>query len=367
MSLAPLTQIPNDIVALMDYLPYAKERMSDEAWAYFSGGVADEYLLAKNQSVWQRYQVLPRVLRDFEGASTRFSLLGQEQSFPILLAPVAYQKMAHPQGEFASALAAAAMEAPYVISMQSATPLRALCKQAPGRKWLQWYWQSDRAESKRLLGEAVSCGVEAIVLTVDAPVNGVRNREQRAGFSLPSDIETVLLKGFKSEPKTVGGAGESPLFGSGFLVNTPTWEMVAEFIRNCPLPVVLKGILNPLDAEKAIEIGAAGLVVSNHGGRVLDIMPPTAIVLKQICEVVADRIPVLVDGGIRRGTDVFVALALGATAVMVGRPYIWAMAAAGASGVAHVLHILRTELEVAMALAGCRNLEEVKAVELMEA
>ncbi|MDO5666246.1 MAG: alpha-hydroxy acid oxidase [Alcaligenaceae bacterium] len=365
MPLPPLSQIPSSIAAVDDYIPYAKERMSAQAWAYFSGGVADERLLSANQSAWQQFHVLPQLLTDFQGATTRFSLLGKEYEFPIFLAPIAYQTMAHPDGEFASALAAAAMQTPYIISMQSATPLAVLCEQAPGPKWLQWYWQEDKSASTRLLEEAFSLGVEAIVLTVDAPVNGVRNREQRAAFCLPTEVEAVLLREFKSQSRPLGGPGQSPLFGSEFLVSAPTWEMVAEFIRDCPLPVILKGVINPIDAEKAIEIGAAAIVVSNHGARVLDILPPTARVLSTVCEVVAGRIPVLVDGGIRRGSDVFVALALGATAVMIGRPYLYAMAAAGASGVAHVLHLLRTELEVAMTLTGCRNLEEIREVALL--
>lgn len=365
MALPPLSQIPADIVSANDYIPYAKERMSEQTWAYFSGGVADEYLLSENQSAWQKHRVLPRILGDFKEANTYFSLLGREHPFPILLAPVAYQKMLHPDGEFASALAAAAMKTPYVISMQSSMPLALLCKEAPGTKWLQWYWQKDQDASHRLLTEAVNLGVEAIVLTVDAPVNGIRNREQRAAFALPAGIEAVLLKKFNIETLAVGMPGESPLFGSDFLAHAPNWEMVRDFIKNCPLPVILKGILNPIDAEKAIEIGAAGIVVSNHGARVLDIMPTTATVLKTICDTVATRIPVLVDGGIRRGSDIFIALAMGATAVMIGRPYIWSMAAAGASGVAHILHMLRTELEVTMALTGCRSLKEISEMELI--
>lgn len=365
MSLPPLKQIPNSIAAVDDYIPYAKERITAEAWAYFSGGVADERLLSNNQLAWQQYQVLPRVLTDVKDASTRFSLLGRDYEFPIFLAPIAYQKMAHPDGEFASALGAAAMQTPYVISMQSSTSLSVLCEQAPGSKWLQWYWQQDKASSERLLNEAFNLGVEAIVLTVDAPVNGIRNREQRAAYTLAPGVEAVLLRGFEKEVRAIGGPGESPLFGSDFLMNAPNWERVADFVRDCSLPVILKGIVNPLDAEQAIKIGAAGIVVSNHGGRVLDVMPPTANVLAGICEVVSGRIPVLVDGGIRRGSDIFVALALGASAVMIGRSYLYAMAAAGASGVAHVLHILRTELEVTMALTGCSNLDQVRGVELI--
>ncbi|SUA94555.1 L-lactate dehydrogenase [cytochrome] [Oligella urethralis] len=365
MALAPLSQIPADVVAVDDYIELAKARMSPQAWAYFSGGVADERLLADNIHAWHQYSVMPRVLSDFDGANTAFSLLNKTHPFPIFCAPIAYQRMAHPAGELASALAAAAMETPYIISMQSSTPLEPLCEQAPGTKWLQWYWQTDESASQKLLSKAQALGIEAIVLTVDAPVNGLRNREQRAGFALPADIQAVLLEDFDIPPLPQGAPGESPIFGSGFLANTPNWDKVEQFMENCPLPVMLKGILHPLDAQKALEVGADGIIVSNHGARVLDILPPTARVLKSICDLIDGRIPVLVDGGIRRGSDVFIALALGATAVMIGRPYLYALAAAGAPGVAHVLHILRTELEVCMALSGCTTPAQIKSIELL--
>lgn len=358
-----MVQIPADIAAVHDYLPYAKQVMSPQAWAYFSGGVADEKLLRSSITAAANYQIWPRVLQDFSEAHTRFTLSGtrQEYAFPIFLAPVAYQRMAHPDGELASALAAAAMKTPFIISMQASVDLQTLAQQAPGPQWLQWYWQTDTAGSQRLLDQAVALGIEAIVLTVDAPVNGIRNTEQRAQFALPQDIEAINLKGIKQRALPRCEAGQSPLFGNDFLANTaPSWEQTTQFIAQCPLPVYLKGILHPADAQQAVQAGAAGIIVSNHGGRVLDLMPTSLQALPAVVQAVAGQVPVLMDGGIRRGTDIFIALALGAQAVLIGRPYIYALAVAGAAGVAHVLHLLRTELEVTMALAGCATLADIR-------
>lgn len=355
----PLNPIPAHIVAVNDYVPYAKQRLSLQAWAYFSGGSADETLLGRNNHAFNHFSIWPRALADLSQAHTTTQLLGSRHPFPIFLAPIAYQRMAHSDGELATALAAAAMQTPFIISMQASCSLEHLVEQAPGPKWLQWYWQADKNATKALLAKAQALNIEAIVLTVDAPVNGLRNTEQRAQFMLPLGVEAVNLKGFKQPNNTLGAAGSSPLFGSGFLANAPNWQQVATFISDCPLPVILKGIMHPADAKRAVEIGAKGLIVSNHGGRTLDAAPTSLEVLPLVCKAVEGQIPVLFDGGIRRGSDVFIALALGASAVLVGRPYIYGLAAAGAPGVAHVLHLLRTELEVTMALAGCATLDDV--------
>lgn len=356
---APLNPIPAHIVAINDYIPYAKQTLSAQTWAYFSGGSADETLLQRNSTAFAHYSIWPRALADLNHAHTRTQLLGHDYAFPIFLAPVAYQRMAHPDGELATALAAAAMQTPFIISMQASCRLEDLVAQAPGPQWLQWYWQTDQEASKTLLHKAQVLGIQAIVLTVDAPVNGVRNTEQRAEFVLPSGIEAVNLKNFKQSSSSIGAPGTSPLFGSDFLSNAPNWQQVAEFIQDCPLPVILKGIMHPADAKQALAIGAQGIIVSNHGGRTLDAAPASLEVLPLISQAVQGQIPILFDGGIRRGSDIFIALTLGASAVLIGRPYIYALAAAGAPGVAHVLHILRTELEVTMALAGCTSLNDI--------
>ena len=357
--LPPLNSIPAEIACLTDYEPYARQRMRAQDWAYFSAAAADELTLRDNLASFGRWGLWPAALSRFDQPSTRLSLLGQAMDYPILLAPVAYQRLAHPQGELASVLGAGAMGATSVISLQASHAFEDIAAQAHAPLWAQWYWQADRAFTLDLLGRLKTAGYAALMLTVDAAVNGVRNQEQRAGFTLPAEVEAVNLRGASAPQGVLGAAGTSPLFSSGLLDRAPTWDDLAWLLQNSPMPVWVKGIMRPIDARRALDVGVAGIVVSNHGGRTLDGAPASVDVLAQVCQVVQGRVPVLMDGGIRRGTDVLKALALGATAVMIGRPYIYGLAAAGAAGVAHVLHILRAELEVAMALTGCNTLADI--------
>jgi 4-hydroxymandelate oxidase len=359
--LPPLTQIPPQIAAVEDYEAFAQSRMTPGAFAYISGGAADELTLRENVEAFRRLLLRTRVLRDVDGGDTRLELLGQELAYPILLAPVALQRLAHAEGELATALAAAAMQAPMIVSAQASVSLEDIAASAQGRTslWLQLYLHGDREFVRALVARAEAAGYRALVVTVDAPVSGARNREQRAEFALPPGIEAVNLRGMRATTASVARAGQSPVFGSGMLAGAPTWKDIEWLRASTTLPVLLKGIMSPDDAVLAVDAGAAGIVVSNHGGRTLDTQPATIDVLEQIVQSVDGRLPVLVDGGIRRGTDVLKALALGARAVLVGRPYVYALAAAGASGVAHVLHMLRTELEMAMVLTGCRRLDDI--------
>lgn len=357
--LPPLASIPADIASLADYEPYARERMTPGAWAYISGGAADELTVRDNLDSYRRWKLWPAALGQFDQPSTRLELLGQSLAYPILLAPVAYQRLAHPQGELASVLGAGAMGAVSIISMEASHSFEDIAAHAHAPLWAQWYWHADRDFMLELLRRVEAAGYRALVFTVDAAVNGVRNREQRAGFALPPDVEAVNLRGAGTPGAVLGAAGSSPLFGSGLLDLAPTWDDLAWLARESRLPVLVKGVMRPRDAVRALESGAAGVVVSNHGGRNLDGVPTALDVLAQVCQAVQGRAPVLMDGGIRRGTDVLKALALGAKAVLVGRPYVYGLAAAGAAGVAHVLHILRAELEVAMALTGCNDLAAI--------
>ncbi|MBW4788744.1 alpha-hydroxy-acid oxidizing protein [Alcaligenes faecalis subsp. faecalis] len=357
--LPPLANIPAQIACLRDYEPYARQRMRAQDWAYFSTGAADELTLQDNLASFGRWGLWPAALSEFDQPSTRLTLQGQSMDYPILLAPVAYQRLAHPEGELASVLGAGAMGATSVISMQASHSFEEIAAQAHAPLWAQWYWQTDRAFTLDLLAQLEAAGYAALMLTVDAAVNGVRNQEQRAGFALPEGVDAVNLRRVPKHQAVLGAAGTSPLFGSGLLETAPTWDDLAWLVQNSPLPVWVKGVMRPRDAQRALDMGVAGIVVSNHGGRTLDGAPASVDVLAQVCQVVQGRVPVLMDGGIRRGTDVLKALALGATAVMIGRPYIYGLAAAGAAGVAHVLHILRAELEVAMALTGCSTLADI--------
>lgn len=359
--LPPLAAIPPQVAAVDDYLPYARERMSAQAWAYFNGGAADEVSLRDNRLAFDRLRLQARVLRDLGDGHTRLTLLGQSLEHPILLAPVAYQGLAHAQGEMATVVAASAMQAGMVLSTQSSTSLEDVASQARAPLWFQLYVQHDRGFTEALVRRAEAAGYGALVVTVDAPVNGPRNQEQRAGFVLPPGMEAVNLRGLTPLPAQVANAGGNPLFGSALLATATTWRDIRWLCSLTSLPVLLKGVTAPADAVLAADNGAAGVIVSNHGGRTLDTLPATLDLLPGVVAALRGRLPVLMDGGVRRGTDILKALALGADAVLVGRPYVNALAAAGAPGVAHVLHLLRAELEVAMALAGCRTLADIDA------
>lgn len=355
----PLQQIPPDVVALADYERLAPEYLSPQAAAYLLGGAADEITLRDNSAAFQRLRLRPRVLRELAGGDTRLTLFGQALEQPVLIAPVAHQRLVHPQGELATVTAASAVKAAMIVSTQASVTLEDIAHLAQTPLWFQLYLQRDRGFTRELIGRTERAGYRALVLTVDAPVNGVRNREQRAAFALPPGVESVNLRGARPLPVAAATAGESAVFGSGLLEVAATWKDVEWLRSETNLPVVLKGVLTPEDAVTGIEAGAAGIFVSNHGGRTLDTLPATVDALPAIADAVAGRVPLLLDGGIRRGTDVLKALALGATAVAIGRPCALGLAVAGALGVAHVLHILRSEFEVAMALTGCRRLEDI--------
>jgi len=358
-----LQAIPPDTVSLADYERHAQARMDAGAWAYLQGGAGDEHTLDANARAWQQLHLLPRVLRHTAGGHTRTQLFGRTLSHPLILAPVAYQKLAHPEGEMDTALAAAAQEAGFVLSTQASTRLEDIgdaisADDLRGPLWMQLYLQPDRAFTKALLHRAEAAGFDAIVLTVDAPTSGVRDRERRANFQLPAGISAVNLLGMAPAPaRDVPGNG-SALFND-LLHHAPTWDDVAWLRAQTRRPILLKGVLHPDDARQALSLGVDGLIVSNHGGRTLDTVLPTARALPRIADAVGSDMPLLVDGGIRRGTDVLKALALGARAVLIGRPYVHALATAGALGVAHCIRLLRDELEAAMALTGCATLADI--------
>ncbi|MDR2878059.1 MAG: alpha-hydroxy-acid oxidizing protein [Chromatiales bacterium] len=356
---SPLQQIPADVVALADYERLAPEYLPVQAAAYLLGGAADEITLRDNSAAFQRLRLRPRVLRELAGGNTQLTLFGQTLDHPILLAPVAYQRLLHPQGELATVTAAAVMKAAMIVSTQASVRLEDIALRAEAPLWFQLYLQQDRGFTRELIQRAEHAGYRALVLTVDAPVNGVRNREQRAAFALPPGVDAVNLRGAEPQPLARATAGDSAVFASGLLEIAATWKDIEWLRGQTTLPVLLKGVLTPEDAVLAIHAGAAGIFVSNHGGRTLDTLPATLDALPAITNAVAGRVPLLLDGGIRRGTDVLKALALGASAVAVGRPCMSGLAVAGALGVAHVLHILRAEFEAAMALTGCRTLADI--------
>jgi len=363
--LPPLQQIPSDVVAVSDYAALAQQRMHAAAWAFVQGGAADELTIKENRAAFARLRLLPRVLNNLSGGHSQVALLGHTHPAPILLAPVAFQQLAHAQGERATVLAASAMNTTMVVSTQAGFSLEELAQQAHAPLWFQLYIQPDREFTAHLVARAQTAGYQALVLTVDAPIHGPRNREQRAGFVLPGHISPVNLHGMRTLPPQSLQPGGPSLLHSQPVRCAATWADVQWLRSLTHLPILLKGIMAADDALRALDAGIDGVIVSNHGGRTLDTLPATIDVLPSIAQAVNGRIPVLLDGGIGRGTDIFKALALGATAVLIGRSFIYGLAAAGAPGVAHVLHILRSELEMSMVLCGCKTLADIQPEHLL--
>ncbi|GGF56255.1 alpha-hydroxy-acid oxidizing enzyme [Azorhizobium oxalatiphilum] len=344
-----------DAYDLADYERLARERISEPYWAYLASLAGNGLTQRMTREAYDRLRLAPRVLADLSGASTRIRLFGASFEHPILLAPVAYHRLFHPDGEIAVAQGAGATDTPLVVSTHASTGLEDIRAASQGPQWFQLYIQPDWDFTAALVRRAEAAGYGALVVTVDAPVS-LRVQARRAGFQLPPEIDAVNLRGLvaaEPQPSTLGG---SPLFG-GSLPPAPVWADVARLRALTRLPILLKGVMAPEDASRALAEGLDGLIVSNHGGRVLDSVPPTIEVLPAVLAAVDRRIPVLVDGGIRHGTDILKAMALGASAVLIGRPYIHGLAMAGALGVAHVVHLLRAELEVAMALTGCTGFD----------
>ncbi len=360
MTAPRIEKLPDGLANLADFEAAAQTRVDAKAWAYLNGGAADELTLRANRAAWDAIRLQPRVLRDLSHGHTRVKLLGRELLHPILLAPIAYQRLFHADGELAMAHAAAAQGAGVVLSAQAslpmedvAAPMRADANAGP--LWFQLYWRDDRDFMRALLKRVEAAGFQALVLTVDAPVHGARDRERRAGFKLPDDIRAVNLGGQK-KPLTLQ-PGQSALF-DGLMPRAATWAEIDWLRAESPLPLLLKGVTHVDDAREALTRGVNGFIVSNHGGRALDTLPATAELLPPLRAALGPAVPLLVDGGIRRGTDVLKAMALGANAVLLGRPYVHALAASGALGVAHALRLLRDELEIAMALSGCKTLAD---------
>ncbi len=334
----------------------ARGRVEAPVWEYLDAGCADELTLEANRAAFDGLQLHPRVLRDVSAVDTALELFGRRLEHPILVAPTAYHRLLHPEGEAATARGAAAAGALLTLSTFSTTPLEAVAAEAAAGWWFQLYVQRDRDITRRIVERAVRAGAGAIVVTVDTPVLGARDRERRAAFGLPEGMRPECL------PDTAGARPHTWIEGSiysALLDPALTWQTI-DWIRGVAgVPVVLKGILSPDDAARAATSGVGAVIVSNHGGRNLDTVPATLEALPGVVAAVDGRLPVLLDGGIRRGTDVVKALALGARAVLVGRPVLWGLAAGGAEGVRRVLEVLKFELASALALCGTPRLADV--------
>jgi 4-hydroxymandelate oxidase len=332
----------DDVYTLDDFEALARGRLSHMAYEFLAAGAGDEETLRWNREAFSRIRLRPRMPEDVSTIDTKVELFGATLPFPILLAPIAYQRLFHPAGEAEAARGASAAGVTYVVSTATNTTIEEIAAAATSPLWLQIYIQTDRGVTRDLVARAEAAGVRALAVTVDTPVVGTRTRQARAHFKLPPELETPHLD----------AAGRHRLGATTTERQPVTWRDV-EWLRSIAhVPVLLKGILTPEDAERAAESGADGVIVSNHGARNLDTVPATIDALPAIADRVAGRVPLLFDGGIRRGTDVVKALALGARAVLIGRPYAFALSAAGAEGVARAVAILGEELVTAMALLG---------------
>jgi isopentenyl diphosphate isomerase/L-lactate dehydrogenase-like FMN-dependent dehydrogenase len=338
-----------------DYECLAKDRLGPGPWSYFAGGADDERTLRWNLEAYGRWRLRPRILCDVTDVSTETTVLGTQVALPVLVAPVAFQRMAHPDGEAATARAAASAGTVMCLSTIATASPADVAAAAPGvPRWFQLYVFKDWGLTSALVQQAVDEGYSALVLTADTPYLGRREGPLRTGFAIPDDVRI---------PAAAAGGGLQPFsLHEHFDLFSPavSWRDVERLTDLSGLPVVVKGVLTAEDARLACEHGAAAVAVSNHGGRQLDGVPGTLDALPEVVEAVEGRVEVYLDGGIRRGTDVAKALALGARATLAGRAVLWGLAVGGEEGARHVLELLRDEIRLALSLLGCTSPEEIR-------
>ena len=361
---AALSQIPAHIQHVVDYETCAREFIADDIWHYIQSGSDQNLSLAANRRSFDQLALLPRVLRSVHGGHTRVHLFGHEHRAPLLLAPVAYHGLVHPDAELATVQAAVAMQTAMVVSTLASRRFMDIRRTAEAAAqelqrpvpplWLQLYSQPTRAQTQAVLQAADEAGFDAIVWTVDA-------HYKRTAMVLPVGVSAVNVDAEAQHKHTSQLLDECLVLGSSFTECAPTWDDLAWLRAQTDKPILVKGIVSPVDAKQALALGANGVVVSNHGGRVLDGMVSPVDVLPLMRAAVGADVPLLLDGGIHWGTDVAKALAVGADAVMLGRPQMHALAVAGMLGVAHMLHLLRVELELAMAQLGCAQVGDLNA------
>lgn len=353
--------VPPGMTRLADYERAASAHVPPHVWQHIQEGCGEGRTVSENRAAFARWGFRPRAMADLRGGGTGLTLLGRAHAAPIMLAPLAYQRLAHPDGELAVVRAAAALGAGMIVSTLASETLEAIAQAARDAAhqltqplpplWFQLYLQPERDHSLALVRRAEAAGFEAIVLTVDAAI-------KLSGISLPTGVAAANLAGMPRLQQTAVPGGRIVL-GTALANAAPRWEDLAWLRAATRLPVLVKGLLLDEDARRAVDMGADGLIVSNHGGRVLDGLPSALDMLTGVRAAVGGAVPLLLDGGVRTGADVVKALALGAQAALVGRPQMHALAVAGMAGVAHMLHILRTELETTMAQLGCADLAAI--------
>jgi len=339
----PSTDLPT-LLNLDDVEALAQKKLPEEVYNFLAGGAADELTVNWNRQRYREIRLHPRVLRDLEGLDCSTTVLGRKMPLPVLLAPTASQRLSHPEGELATARGAGRLGATMVLSSGSNTSIEDVIAAASAPIWFQLYVAKDRGHTRALVERVQAAGAQALCVTVDSPLDGPRNRQMRK--SIPPGPGTVY-------PHYFGIRDASSIQTLDQVVPFNLQWRDIEWLRSASrVPLLLKGVTDPDDAARAVSMGADGIVVSNHGGRCLDTQLATIDSLPRVVEAVGGKVPVIVDGGIRRGTDIIKAIALGASAVQIGRPYVYGLAVGGADGVEHVLKILRQELLMAMSLLG---------------
>ena len=348
--------------SLADMARLAEAVLPPEVWDYVTGGAGTERTLAANRAAFDAVGLLPRVLAGVEKAATGCRLLATEAALPVAVAPMAYQRMLHPDGEAAAAEAARLAGIPYVVSTLSSLPLDEIAK-IGADTWFQLYWLQDRATVDGLVALAEKAGCQVLMVTVDVPIMARRLRDLRNSFSLPPDVVAAnLADGAGRAHHRVAGESALAAHTAAAFVPGLRWADLEWLRARTALPLVVKGILDPRDAVRAVESGMDGVVVSNHGGRQLDGAAPSIDALPAVAEAVGGRCAVLLDSGVRSGTDVLRALARGADGVLVGRPVLHGLAVDGSRGAGQVLSLLATELQEAMTLAGCADIDAARTV-----
>ena len=351
------------LINVADFERVAAERLEAGVLGYFAGGAGDEVTLGDNVAAWRRWRLRPRMLAGVSEVRTATEVLGAVVSMPLLVAPIAYQRLVDEDGEVGMARAAADAGTVMCLStLATARPSEVAAGAPAGRRWFQLYRFRDAGITRALMDEAIESGFEAIVITVDAPRAGRRERDLRAGFEIPAEVGVPSVQ-------AALGVDRAVTIEETFALMDPalTWSDLEGLASECEVPILVKGVLTAEDGALAVEHGAAGVIVSNHGGRQLDCVLASADALPEVVDAVGGRGAVLVDGGVRRGTDVAVALALGADAVLVGRPALWGLAVGGEPGARRVLGLLRDELELALALCGCASPAELTRAHVQRA
>lgn len=346
-------------VTLEDWHECARVKLPHMVYEYIAGGAGDEVTLRANRERFDRIQLRPRVLVDVSVVDTSVTLFGRRMPIPVLLAPCAYMKLMWEDGEREAVRGADLAGVTLVGSGSSSTSFEDMAAESKGPIWFQLYPWVDRAFTKDLLDRVAAAGAEVLVVTVDAPARGLRDRDSRCSFALPPGIERPNFRGLNPQAQAFNPRAAGRSIYSPNLDPRVTWkdmEWIKSFMK---VPVVLKGVLDGRDAVRCVETGLDGVIVSNHGGRTIDTVPAAIEALPEVVEAVNGRIPVLVDGGIRRGTDVLKAVALGAQAVLIGRPYLYGLSVGGAEGIRGVVDTLHREIEMSLAMCGYPRLADV--------